>query len=230
MKIIYKISLAINFLILGLMIYLAFNGTKIVKDIVFNQVISVRKKQKESMFRATPISKGAIVFVGNSITEGGNWDELFPDKVILNRGIGGDVTEGVLNRLDEIIRHQPSKIFICIGTNDIAKGLTQEEILSNYSQILESLKSKLPDTKIYIQSILPVGDKVIFGHSNKRIIPLNKALEKLSSDYNLTYIDLHPFFIDKNGCLKSECTNDKLHLLGEGYLIWKKIIEPYINE
>lgn len=175
------------------------------------------------MFRATPISKGAIVFVWNSITEGGNWDELFADKVLLNRGIGGDVTEGVLNRLDEIIRHQPSKYFICIGPNDIAKGLTQEEMLSNYTQILESLKLKLPDTKIYIQSILPLCEKVIFGHSNNRIVPLNKALKKLSSDFNLIYIDLHPFFIDKNGSLKAEYTNDKLHLLGGGYLMWKKL-------
>ena len=148
------------------------------------------------MFRASPVSTGAIVFLGNSITEGGNWSEMFPEKHILNRGIGGDISEGVLKRLDEVIRHQPSKLFICIGTNDIAKGVEQTAILQNYRTILETVKAQSPVTKIYVQSVLPVGKDVIFGHSNQKIVPLNTEIKKLCTEMKITYINLYPNFLN----------------------------------
>jgi len=230
MKWIYKISLAINLLFIIGLIYLAINGKEIIRNFFFKNVIEVRHQQRLSMFKASPVSKGAMVFVGNSITEGGNWNEMFPEKQILNRGIGGDISEGVLKRLDEIIRHQPSKIFICIGTNDIAKGIEQSAIIKNYISILETIKAQSPTTKIYVQSILPVGKEVIFGHSNEKIIPLNAAIKKLCSEMGIVYIDLYASFIDETGYLNPQFTNDKLHLMGKGYLTWKGLIAPYVNE
>ncbi len=230
MKLLYKISLGFNLLCIVGLIYLAMNGKGILSNFFFKYVIQVRHEQKLSMFRASPVSTGAIVFLGNSITEGGNWSEMFPEKHILNRGIGGDISEGVLKRLDEIIRHQPSKLFICIGTNDIAKGVAQADILQNYRAILETVKAQSPATKIYVQSILPVGKDVIFGHSNKKIVPLNNEIKKLCIEMKITYIDLYPGFLNNEGFLNPIYTNDKLHLLGKGYLIWKGLIESYVNE
>lgn len=230
MKLLYKISLLINLLFIAVLVYLAINGKQLIGKFVFKYIIETRHQQKVSMFRATPVSIGAIIFVGNSITEGGNWSELFPEKHILNRGIGGDITEGVVNRLDEIVRHQPSKIFICIGTNDIAKGISQEVIIQNYRTILETVKARSPETKIYVQSVLPVGKNLITGHSNEKIVPLNVEIKKLCSEMKIRYIDLYPSFIDETGYLIPAYTNDKLHLLGKGYLVWKPLIEPYINE
>ncbi|MBK7149229.1 MAG: sialate O-acetylesterase [Bacteroidetes bacterium] len=230
MKPLYKVSLALNLLIIAALIYLAFNGKTLVKDFVFNRIIKGRIEQKESMFRAGPITHGAIIFVGNSITEGGNWSELFPDKVILNRGIGGDVTEGVLQRIDEVTRHRPAKIFLCIGTNDLAKGIAEATILQQYRAILDTIQAQSPETRIYVQSVLPVGKDLITGHSNEKIIPLNAALKQLCLERKLTYIDLFPLFTDSTGYLNPAYTNDQLHLLGNGYLLWKKTIEPYMNE
>lgn len=107
MKLLYKISLIVNLLLIAGCIYLAINGKQLIRDYFFKYVIEVRHQQKLSMFKATPVSNGAIVFVGNSITEGGNWSELFPDKHILNRGIGGDVSDGVLKRLRQIVHGNP---------------------------------------------------------------------------------------------------------------------------
>jgi len=230
MKLLYKISLIVNLLIIVIVVYLAFNGRKLAKKYVIKNVIAVRHEQKESMFRATPVSKGAIIFAGNSITEGCNWDELFPGKNILNRGIGGDITEGVLKRLDEIIRHQPSKLFICIGTNDLAAGIELATVIQNYRAILNEVKLKSPETRIYVQSVLPVGNSLIYGHKNEKIIPLNVEIKKLCSEMQLTYIDLYSSFIDKNDLLKPTYTNDKLHLMGKGYVLWKRLIESYVNE
>lgn len=230
MKILYIISLTINLLLLVLGIYLAFNGRALVRDYVLKNIIDVRHQQKLSMFRAAPVNKGAIIFLGNSITEGGNWDELFPGKNILNRGIGGDITEGVLKRLDEVTRHQPSKLFICIGTNDIARGVAHATTMQNYRAILQQVQTNSPETKIYVQSILPVGKDVILGHNNEKIIPINNELKELCRSMQLTYIDLYPQFTDEAGYLKAAYTNDKLHLLGSGYLAWKELIEVYVNE
>ena len=183
MKLLYKISLIINLLFIAVLIYLAINGRELIGKFVFKYIIEVRHQQKVSMFRTAPVSTGAIIFVGNSITEGGNWSELFPGKNILNRGIGGDISEGVLKRLDEIIRHQPSKLFICIGTNDLAKGVEQAIIIQNYRTILQTVKAQSPATKIYVQSVLPVGKNVIYGHSNEKIIPLNTEIKQEQKKY-----------------------------------------------
>jgi hexosaminidase len=226
----YEISLIINLVFLAVFILLAIFGKEIIKMIVFKYVIAVRHEQKVSMFRASPVQTGPIVMLGDSITEGGNWSELFPEHPILNRGIGGDVSEGVLHRLDEILWHRPSKIFLCIGTNDVATGVRQEAILKNIRAILETVQAQSPATKIYVQSVFPVGRKAISGHKNEKVIPLNAEIKKICLDRKITYIDLYPCFIDETGYLDPVFTNDHLHLMGNGYLLWKQLIEPYIQE
>lgn len=159
-----------------------------------------------------------------------HWNEFFDNNKILNRGIGGDITTGVLARMDEVIRHQPSKLFICIGTNDLARGIEVSNILENYNSIIDAIEKESPQTKIYVQSVLPVGKKLVFGHQNIKIEPLNMEIEKMCAERNIIYINLYPDFLDEKGFLKSKYTNDNLHLLGEGYLLWMKKIEKYIVE
>ena len=186
--------------------------------------------QRTTMFEALPVQDSAIIFLGNSITEGVHWGELFDHPKIINRGIGGDVTEGVLQRIDEIVRHRPSKLFIAIGTNDISQGLSTEAIISNYNEIIQNVLSASPNTKIYVQSLLPVGEKVVFGHNNEGVIAVNDELKKMCTNLNLPYLDLHPHFANAEGNLKANLTNDNLHLLGNGYLLWKELIEHYVHE
>ena len=76
-------------------------------------------KERVELFAKEPVVTGKVMFLGNSITEGGNWGELLGDKSIINRGIGGDVTFGIMKRLDDVVIRRPSKIFILIGINDI---------------------------------------------------------------------------------------------------------------
>jgi lysophospholipase L1-like esterase len=227
---IFTISLILNGLIVALLLVLIVYGRKIIKYIVFNKIIQVRHQQKLSMFSASPKVDQAIIFLGDSITEGGDWIEIFPNKNILNRGIGGDTTEGVLSRLDEIIRHQAHKIFICIGTNDLAVGKSTNNIIQNYQSILERLQKECRTTQIYVQAVLPVGKNVLFGHKNEKIQPLNVALEDLCKGLQIPFINIHPHFADEMGYLNPAFTNDKLHLMGKAYLHWKEILEPYINE
>ncbi len=226
----FKVSVAFNVLFVSMVVYAAVFGKKHVRDYVAKNVIEVRKEQKRTMFEVCPATKGAIVFLGNSITEGGNWSELFPDKKVLNRGIGGDMTAGVLARMDEIVRHEPSKLFICIGTNDLGFGLENEVIISNYSAIVEAVKKSSPATKIYVQAVLPVGNSFIFPHRNYKIPPLNALIEKMCSETGVTFINIYDAFTDATGYLNSQYTNDQLHLTGAGYLVWKNELEAFVNE
>src|SRR5690606_34651148 len=106
-------------------------------------------------FRNLPVSKKDIVFAGNSITFWGNWSEMLDSRRIKNRGIPGEHTFGLLNRLDGIIEGKPHKIFIMIGINDLGKGLSDSVILRNWHDILDRVIRQTPKTKVYVQSILP---------------------------------------------------------------------------
>lgn len=189
--------------------------------------------QKKELFEILPDTKDEIIFLGNSITDGCEWGELFKNKDIKNRGISGDITDGVLFRLDEVIRSKPYKIFIMIGVNDLSRNKSPEYILTNYSKILQIIKENTPDTHVYIQSILPVNDQFgKFGnHTNKakEIKQVNKELARLARNFGCTFIDLTEAFTDNYGRLNEEYTNDGLHLTAKGYLAWKKEIKKFVK-
>ncbi len=190
--------------------------------------------QKVSQFHLLPVKKGETIFLGNSITDGGSWSELFQDPHIINRGISGDVTKGVLNRLEEIIKRQPKKVFLLIGTNDLAAGITPDTIIHRIYRIVSLMHQYTPGTEIYVQSIFPVNKKPgkFPNHTNKRrqIRYINQKLKKAVRTYDYTYIDVYDGLKDGNGNLNLKYTNDGLHLLGAGYMMWKHIIYPYVYD
>src|SRR6478609_5407451 len=110
------------------------------------------------LFQKEPITTGRIIMVGNSITEGTDWKRLLNDSTIINRGISGDVTFGVLNRLKEITDRKPSKLFLLIGVNDLSRNTPDEVIIENIFSIVGKIHSQSPTTVIYIQSILPTNE------------------------------------------------------------------------
>ncbi len=184
--------------------------------------------QKLSMFEQMPTAKNAIVWLGDSIMDGGEWSELFPLYNTMNRGISSDNTFGVLNRLYEVVKRKPLKIFLLIGINDIARGIPDEVILRNYRKMVDSIQMKSPSTKIYIQSLLPTNNSFteFKNHQNKtdHVLKVNEGLKKLCSEKKITYINLYDAFLDADGKLNEKYTNDGLHLKGEGYLRWKEVL------
>ncbi|TVZ57524.1 lysophospholipase L1-like esterase [Flavobacteriaceae bacterium MAR_2010_105] len=203
-------------------------------NVGFAQQYSEHYYKRKALFENTPDTKNEIIFLGNSITEGGDWKALFPDKNVINRGISGDVTDGVLFRLDEVTASRPSKVFLLIGTNDMARGKSVDYVLENTEKIILQIKKQSEETKIYIQSILPinpnVGDK-FSGHKNnhQKIIEANKRLKALAKKQGLKFINLHKRMENGKNHLKPEYTYDGLHLTDEGYLKWKKIIYKYVG-
>lgn len=191
--------------------------------------------QKRSLFEVLPIRGNDIVFLGNSITDGCEWAELFDNRHIKNRGINGDRSYWLLDRLDPIVEGHPKKLFLMIGTNDLATGSKPEEVAENVARLLDRFAAESPWTKIYVQSILPVNNVDIrTGNShlerNPEITAANALLEALCQGRkNVLYVDVHSALVDENGCLDKRYTNDGLHLMGEGYLVWKGVIEKYVR-
>ncbi|HET7361110.1 MAG TPA: family 20 glycosylhydrolase [Salinimicrobium sp.] len=187
--------------------------------------------QKASHFASLP-APGGIVFIGNSITDGGEWQELFPNVKVANRGISGDQSQGILDRLDNAIKGKPRKLFLMIGINDLAAGIAADTIVKNIWSIVERVHDDSPYTQIYVQSLLPVNNTFgkFGGHVNKTesIQAINSTLRASAEEKGFTFINFYPEFLDKKGKLDALYTNDGLHLTGEGYLLWKHLIYPYV--
>lgn len=182
-------------------------------------------------FRQFPSSEKDIFLVGDSLTDYGEWAELLDNCHVKNRGISGDTTEGVLNRIDEIINAKPQKIFIMIGVNDVwNEKRTTEQIIKNYTQILETFKSQIPQTQVYIQSLLPVNNKAYSPDiDNQDLMAVNRRLQELATQFDYQYLNLYPRFADDSNQLKPEYTNDGVHLNGKAYLLWAEMITPLVN-
>lgn len=190
--------------------------------------------QRYSLFENLPARQGAVVMLGNSITNGANWEELLGNPKVINRGISGDNTFGVLNRLDQITNLKPDKVFILLGINDLARNFPVDLILKNYRKTVETICTQTPDTRIYIQSILPTNNDFsdFKNHQNKdpMIREVNEKLKIMAAELKVHFVDLYPHFLDGRGKLNTAYTNDGLHLTGPGYLRWAEIIRPLINE
>jgi lysophospholipase L1-like esterase len=184
----------------------------------------------KSIYESLPDEANEIIFLGDSITDNGEWSELFKNLKIKNRGIQGDRTDGILKRLSEVLSSSPQKIFLMIGYNDLSRGVEIDAIVANYEKIIQTIKTRSPGTQIYIQSVLPINTSYYKGRvKNRDVIQLNRHLRQLSNKYNSVYIDLYSSFCDDDRQLNIHFAGkDGLHLNGKGYLKWKSILEDFV--
>lgn len=180
------------------------------------------------------ITSKDIVMLGNSLTEGGgDWSARLGKKNIHNRGIIGDEVMGIYDRLHQILPGHPAKLFLLSGVNDVSHDLTADSIVSMMRMTVERIQRESPDTKLYLQSLLPFNEsfnryKKLTGKTD--MIPeINAKLEALAKEHKITYINLFPLFTEKgNNVLRRELTTDGLHLNEEGYKIWVKELKKKI--
>ena len=188
-------------------------------------------------FNLSPLKKGDIVFLGNSITaEGKNWNARLNNSKVRNRGIGGDTTDGVLARLGEIIDSEPSAVFLLIGINDLYNNSIQEPsvnyIANNIIEIAKKIKTKSNDSKVFIQTLLPISikkstkDYELYNHS---IGTINEIIVENQHKKLYSIIDLYALFVNSEGQLREDLTYDGLHLNEEGYKVWSNFIKPIID-
>lgn len=219
----------LNRIIAGLIFFLSIISSRLnAQEIKWDSSYRpARYKEQVAKFQADVKSKKDVVFLGNSITAGTDWAKLLHLPNAKNRGISGDITFGVLERLDEIITGKPAKVFVLIGINDISRNIPDSLILRNYNQIISRIRSGSKRTKIYFYTLLPVNSsfekfKNHYG-KDEHILWLNEQIRKMAAK-QVIIIDLYPKFLDENDHLKAGLTKDGLHLNGEGYQLWAEIL------
>lgn len=191
--------------------------------------------QRATLFETLGTDERSIVFLGNSITDGGEWHELFGNPHVVNRGISGDTTDGVYDRLDAVLAGRPAKILLMIGTNDFARGRSVDYVVENIGRIADRIHEQSPLTMLYVQSILPVTPHygLFATHTDKgpQIAEANGRLRDMAAEKDFVYIDLHtPLTDPATGALNTAFTNDGLHLKGEGYMVWREVAAPFVKE
>jgi len=169
------------------------------------------------------------VLLGDSITDFFNWYELFYDfskstgQAVYNRGISGDTTDRLLERLHEnVLNISPKNVVLLIGTNDIGRGLPLEMSVRNMDLILKEIKEACPDVNLILQAVYPINRPMRFKNekrSNEKINLMNKEFIKLSEKYNCRWLDITDKLKDSDGNLKKEFTYDGLHVNVKAYKI-----------
>ena len=190
--------------------------------------------QRATIFEALPVDSTDIVMLGNSLTHGCEWHELLGMPNVLNRGIIGDVIEGIRLRVDPILEGHPKKIFLLSGVNDVSHNLSADSIANAMGELVDYIRTRSPQTRLYVQSMLPINNSFSryknLKDKEQVIRDANALIAAMAQDKGFTWIDLYTAMADKDGNLRKEITNDGLHLLAPGYRIWADIIRPYIEE
>ncbi len=193
--------------------------------------------------KESPINSNDIVFLGNSLTQGGKWEEYFSKTqtklaksggAIRNRGIIGDDAPGIYDRLNQILPGKPKKIFLLVGINDVSHNLSADTILANIKKVATRIINDSPDTKLYIQSLLPFNKekckyKSMVGKT-ERIKEVNIGIKKMAKELQIKHIELYKYFTEAGTPeLKAEFTTDGLHINQEGYKIWVDRVKKYVK-
>jgi len=187
--------------------------------------------ERLNTFSSEFVRKGEVIFLGNSLTEYADWISLLNDSNVINRGIAGDNSFGVIDRLNDVISLAPSKLFVEIGINDISQNIPLALIEKNIIKIITSVHSKAPKTSIWVMSILPTNDNVkksypdTFG-KNDQANKVNDYLKNHAKENRFVYLDLNARVKDLDKKLDVRyAMPDGIHLNDEGYAIWIKLLK-----
>ena len=187
-------------------------------------------KKFEDSDRVTPPKKGAVLFIVSSSFR--LWSSLqkdFPDTKVINRGFGGSKIADSTFYIDRIVvPYQPGMIILYAGDNDLAGGMSPQQVFDDYKAFVNGVQHKLPKVKIAFVSIKPSPARVTLMPKMKEANELIKAYA--SKDKRLVYIDVFTPMLGNDGTPRPELFGpDKLHMNPEGYKLWTSIIGPYLH-
>lgn len=184
---------------------------------------SARQATESRLLAREARKRADVIMLGDSITQGAQWNEYFPDVTVFNRGIGGDTTAGVTARLDDVIRERPDHIFLMIGINDILAGRAAEAVARDIMDIA----GKIRDSGItpHVQSILYTERRYrhlspTSAEVNARIRAANDRLRALCQREDVSYLDVNRALADAEGFLRPGHSLDGLHPNARGYALW----------
>jgi len=232
MKYGFTLSLILNVLgIFGIaFLVIQMGGISNLWSRIMNRGLTQEYFMLKDQYAQMPMDSTDILFLGNSLTYGGSWSEwLGNDYLIANRGIPGDGIEGLMGRMPHYAELHPKVVLAMIGINDLAFH-RKEWLLERYPQFLAQLKKDFPDSKLVLQSILPINNTVSnTGLSNSEIDAVNMALTGYCADTRIEMLNLAVGFKNERGQLRADWTGDGLHLNGDGYKYWAAQLGEFLQ-
>ncbi|MBB1462581.1 lysophospholipase [Vibrio sp. SG41-7] len=166
-----------------------------------------------------------LVMFGDSITEWAPWADIFRDVSMVNRGLAGDTTTGMLHRIDTTLNVKPKLVCFMAGINDLAQGYDVEHIYQNYIDMLKVWQEN--DIRILVQSTLYVGSKLQGLNSSVEL--LNSKISEYCSQQGIAFLDVNSV-LSPNKLLSNEYSCDDLHLNAKAYQAWAEVLQPTIAE
>ncbi len=185
-----------------------------------------------ALLASLPKVEHGIVFIGDDAIANGPWDELFPEARIARRGLSGETSHGVVQRIGEILPQKPSAIFIMVGFNDILRDVHPNTIGSNFRRMFDAIDQQSPSTRVYVMSILPYAGAIRPSEALRRqlIIDTNSKLADISAERGATYIDLYSAFANEKDQLKPDLAASWRLLGAEGYQRWHDMIDEHVQK
>ncbi len=186
--------------------------------------------------RDADIDTATVVMLGNSLTENGrDWQErLGTTRHVVNRGIIGDNTIGMKERLYQITPYHPKAIFLMAGINDMVGNTSYEQVAQNVISVIEAIRSQSPQTQLFVESILPIDEtdgrwRTLAGRTDD--IPFaNMLIKAYCETHGITFIDIfHRMTRGRSNQLRAELSGDGLHLTEQGYRVWAFELRRYIE-
>ncbi|MBO4812180.1 MAG: serine acetyltransferase [Prevotella sp.] len=183
------------------------------------------------------IDSTTIVMLGNSLTENGkDWAQrIGTTQRIVNRGIIGDNTVGMTQRLYQITPYNPKAIFLMAGINDMVGNTTAEQVAQHVITLIEAIRRQAPQTQLFVQSILPIDEtegrwKTLAGRTDD--IPFaNMLIKAYCETHDLVFVDIfHRMTRGRSNQLRAELSGDGLHLSEQGYRVWAFELKKYLNK
>ena len=189
------------------------------------------EKKRSAWAKEVEAKQGALVFLGDSITQGWGDDlggSYGPTKVA-NRGISGDTTRGMLIRMKEdVLALKPSGVVLLLGTNDLEEGAEPELIAGNLKLIVSELKAFDPGMPIVLCNVFPSSaSKKRPAEKIQKINALYAAAVK--GDRQVTVINTWAMFADENGDARKAEFPDLLHPNAKGYEMWANTLRPVLE-
>ena len=165
-----------------------------------------------------------VAFLGDSLTDGYDVGAYYPQYIVVNRGIGGDTTVGLEERMQvSLYDLKPKVAVMLIGANNM------EEMFSNYENILKGFVEKLPNTKIILLSLTSMSGE--WGRKNQLAAYNNVKIKMLAEKYGFGYVDLYSALLNlETGEIFDEYTTDGGHLTPLGYTVLTEKITPAIDQ
>jgi lysophospholipase L1-like esterase len=178
------------------------------------------------------LDQGGVVFLGDSLTDLCDLDTYYPDLGYINRGIGGDTTEGVLRRFDEtVLPLLPSTIVLLIGINDFNYGRTIDATFHSYERLIRHILEVLPNVRLVVLSLAPVNGSAYppLLLLPEKIKAFNVRLEALALESGATWVDIHePLLQHASNLLDSAYSDDGLHWNASGYHIVAALVQDVL--